>query len=114
MADSTNTSRRAILKAVPAAGLMVALPLAVAGDEGGEIMALFRQWRTLSDYRNGPIGDDERDALTVGPMSALVAAVAAVPARTAQEIAAKVLVDTCGGDFGLEAHTKAELWDLAG
>lgn len=91
-------SRRNILFALPAAGAALALPVAAASET--PVMQAFRDWDAYWTRLNGPatrgMPEEQFDAL-VARADGYVARVAAAPARTPQDVIAKlftILVDS--------------------
>lgn len=107
MADRVHTTRRAVLKAAPAAILTGAIPAAAASPA---IIVLFEEWRSLcAAFPVG--GDDEALNAFTAAEDHVVGLIAAQPARTLRDLAMKLVA---AQDF--EAHlnaTRAEAATLA-
>lgn len=118
---ATNTTRRALLKAAPAAMALGAG--AAAAAEPSEIMRLLRECVALRAYINGPDSptDDDWGNEAGAALRELELQLTTIPARTAQEMAAKVLVWTAYADlkgveldYQLDLLILAEVWQLTG
>ena len=95
MANLNAITRRGILKAAPAA-MVIGAGAALAAMPQSEIMRLMHECIALRAYINGPDSptDDEWSQSACAALRKLEFQLTSIPARTAQEMAAKVLVWT--------------------
>lgn len=116
-----NTNRRALLKAAPAAIVLGAG--AAAAAEPSEIMRLLRECIALRAYINGPNSppDDDWGNEAGAALRKLELQLTTIPARTAQEMAAKIVVwtayaspDDVEMDYQLDPLILAEARQLTG
>ena len=117
---ATYTTRRALLKAAP---VLAILPAAAVAAEPSEIMRLLRECIALRAYINGPDSptDDDWGNEAGAALRKLELQLTTIPARTAQEMAAKVLVWTAYADlrevqldYQLDPLILSEVWQLTG
>lgn len=117
---ATNTTRRALLKAAP---VLAISPAAAVAAEPSEIMRLLRECVALRAYINDPDSptDDDWGNEAGAALRELELQLTTIPARTAQEMAAKVLVWTAYADpkgveldYQLDPLILAEVWQLTG
>jgi len=102
-------NRRNILMALPFAGAALAMPVLVKAHEGeSPIMCLFRQHRTIKVAAGnhvctatGPHEDREMHDLFGAHTLRIEAEMMALPTTCAADMAAKMLVAHCDGEFSL-------------
>lgn len=98
MADTNITTRRALLKAAPALGLIGALPAAASTDT--PIMGRFREWKAHNEWLNSPATDgmsqEEFDARCAQDTD-MIDAMCSLPAQNLQDLCLKLIAVT---DFG--------------
>lgn len=104
-ANEAGLSRRALLKAAPAALIAGAVPaqgmtMTVTPSPDTPVMALFREWRAHNEWLNGPATDGmpdvEFDDHCADDM-AIIERMMLAPAQNAQDVCAKLIAVT---DFG--------------
>lgn len=95
-------SRRNFLTTAPAFSFasLMASGATAADETDSEIMRLYREWHVLDEWVEGPatngVADDEIDQ-ACDELRAIERRMMAIPATTAAEFAAKVVVNTCKG-----------------
>jgi len=104
-ANTSAMSRRTILAALPATGATLALP-AAANPGKTEILRLFHRYRAIREAAKthvctaiGKGQDDEMESLFWRRTDRLVAEMMALPSTCAADMAAKMIVAHCDGDF---------------
>lgn len=104
---ATNPTRRAVLTAT---SVLALTPAAALAAEPSEIMRLLRECIALRAYINGPDSPDDDDFSNEAgrDLRVLEKRLVTLPARTAEEMAAKVLVWTAYVSPG-EAHMDYDL-----
>ena len=111
-------TRRSLLRASPA--LLAPVALASCATEvlsapaETPIMALYRQWEALADASNAPGLTDEQAEAFDPDRWRIERAIRAEPATDLRDLAAKVLVISGEGVFGLDAATTFECARLVG
>lgn len=99
-------TRRSLLRAAPA----LLAPSVLAGPALAEtdtpILRLFREWDALQAYWNGA-PEDEEDAL-LAEDTRLESAIEAEPVTCLADLAAKIVVASCYGDFAPGRAVTAE------
>ena len=103
-------SRRSLLRASPAllAPSLLAGPALASGDT--PILRLFREWDAAEAAANNsdwPLGDDDLDSGVDG-ISTLEERIEAEPVTCLADLAAKIIVSTCWGDFPVSKSFTAE------
>lgn len=102
MADSTDTTRRGLLRSLPALGAIVAAPSAFAEQAHSHdtaILALFRRRRALVDAAEAHSSqdDEELEALFYREADAIEEQMMSMPCTSAADFAAKFIVASgCG------------------
>lgn len=109
-------TRRTAIIGAPAASVIATAP-ALAEPES-EIMRLFAVWDELSrrpapGHLSSAEQDDWSEARCVD-LDKIEASIQAIPPRTLQELAAKVLAASMGGEMGLSDEMVAEAERFAG
>lgn len=114
MADARHITRRSALTsiaAIPACGLAPIVPAMAEPVDG--IMPIFREWEAT--YRQaGDMTFEEEVALGyLDRCNDLAARMKRIPAKTATEMAAKIIVETAYNDFLLSDIGEGGLMDEA-
>ena len=103
-------TRRSLLRASPAllAPSLLAGPALASADT--PILRLFREWDAAEAAANcseWPLGDDDLDSAVDG-ISTLEERIEAEPVTCLADLAAKIIVSTCWGDFPASRGVTAE------
>ena len=111
MATLTHTTRRAVLASAPAIAAAAALPAVAAASAPvleSEIMQAFRAWKIdLDRYDSSTFTADEGERLAA-LRYAEEDRILAMPARTAQDVLAKLVIISLGGEVDPTGHTHGD------
>lgn len=108
MANANNTTRRALLKAAPAA-LFLGSPAAQAETP---VMALFRKHQELTEAASAhpSLDDEELERLFYAERDQIEDEMMALPALTARDMAAKMIAAHAYGHHSCLSYDKEPAW----
>lgn len=105
------TSRRNLLKALPAVAVLpavAAVPVLAATET--PVMRLYREWEHVRSLKKAQMSDDEYDAL-LDRQIGLEDEMIITPAQNASDWAMKIMAYSCLGESGLpDHHDNPALW----
>lgn len=112
MADANFTTRRALLKAAPALALVGAVPAKGVASTDTPVMALFRRHQAITvAAASHPVDDDEElERLFYRERDKIEEEMDALPALTAQDMAAKMVVAHSYGDHSCLSYDRNLVW----
>lgn len=104
-------SRRTVLASVPAAGLALTAPAAAEGQS--KLMQLFREWEALYRAASDLTFDEEIACGAFDRMRLLEQEINKLPPTTAEEFAARLVIETAYGDISLDDAGSGGVIDAA-
>ncbi len=104
-------NRRNLITAAPAVLAGMAAPSFAGVSTESEILRLYAEWEAMDAAANASDLSDEAFAVTyAAPLADLQSRILAIPAKTAPEVAAKVLLVSAGGEIADGSAASAALF----